>query len=62
MLARNRRKDTVTSEDLDELVHEMKAREAQIINNQGIKTQLDYLKRICGLRAKDIADWIGGER
>ena len=33
----------VTSEDLDEVVHELKAEEATRINNEGFDAQLEYI-------------------
>lgn len=36
--------DKLTESDLDELVHELKAAEASVINNSGREAQLEYLR------------------
>ena len=45
-------KEWLTTEDWDEYVYEVKANEAQSINNAGIDVQLDYLLETWGL------DWL----
>ena len=39
----------ITSEDLDDMVHDMKAAEAAEINNGGIEDQVEYLIGCYGL-------------
>ena len=35
--------DSLSAEDLDELIHQEKSREASVINNEGVVSQLRYL-------------------
>ena len=41
--------ENMDSEELDELVHDMKAQEAAMINNRGKEAQVDYLLDECGV-------------
>ena len=38
----------ISEEELDEYVHEQKAKEASDINNSGLRAQIDYLVRYNG--------------
>lgn len=49
----------ITSEDLDELVHDFKAEEAAEINNAGLEAQLEYILECCGGDAEAAARQIG---
>lgn len=52
----------LTPEHLDEMVHDLKGREAAEINNGGLASQMAYLVKRLGARgASDALDEIAGE-
>lgn len=51
----------VTEEDLDEVVHALKAEEAAEINNAGLEAQLEYILEACCGQVEAAARAIGLE-
>lgn len=47
-LVAHARKNRLLESDLDELVHELKAREAADVNNSGLEKQIGYIIEILG--------------
>jgi hypothetical protein len=47
-------KYNIQSEDLDDIVHEAASRLASNSNNDGIKSQIDFLTIVCGWSDEDI--------
>ncbi len=59
MLTREDLLEHLQSEDLDDLVHDMKAGEASNINNGGVEAQVDYLLE-CGMSLEQIEAAVEG--
>lgn len=60
MLTREDLLEHLQSEDLDDLVHDMKAGEASNINNSGVEAQVEYLLE-CGMSLEQIEAAVEGE-